>query len=85
VLKSGLPGSVRKATLGWLDDALGLRLDAWRPEAHAVPDAVRRLMEARQQARLDKRWGDADALRAAIEAAGFSVRDLATGPVAEPR
>jgi cysteinyl-tRNA synthetase len=84
VLKSPLPGEVQKATLGWLDGVLGLGLDLWRPEAHAVPDAVRALVEARQQARAEKRWADADALRAEIEAAGFSVRDTADGPVAEP-
>jgi cysteinyl-tRNA synthetase len=49
-----------------------------------VPAAVRELVDARQQARVDKRWADADALRAAIEAAGFIVRDTAAGPVAEP-
>jgi cysteinyl-tRNA synthetase len=84
VLKSALPGEVQKATLGWLDEALGLGLDAWAPEVHAVPAAVRELVEARQQARTEKRWADADALRAAIEAAGFSVCDTAAGPVAEP-
>jgi cysteinyl-tRNA synthetase len=85
VLKSALPGGVQKATLGWLDGVLGLGLDAWRPETHALPNAVSRLVEARQQARLDKRWADADALRAEIEAAGFSVRDTVEGPVAERR
>jgi cysteinyl-tRNA synthetase len=84
VLKSSLPGEVQKATLGWLDEALGLGLDGWTPEVHAVPATVRDLVEARQQARLEKRWADADALRVAIEAAGFSVRDTAAGPVAEP-
>jgi cysteinyl-tRNA synthetase len=85
VLKSALPGAVQKATLGWLDAAIGLDLDAWRPEHHAAPDAVLELVDARQQARLEKRWADADALRAQIEAAGFSVRDTAAGPVATPR
>jgi cysteinyl-tRNA synthetase len=84
VLKSPLPDSVQKATLHWLDGVLGLGLDEWRLPAHAVPDAVRELIEARQQARAEKRWADADALRAAIEAAGFSVRDTAAGPVAQP-
>jgi cysteinyl-tRNA synthetase len=84
LLKSGLPGDVQKATLGWLDEALGLGLDDWRPEAHTVPDAVLALLDARQQARAEKRWADADALRAVIEAAGFVVRDTAAGPVAEP-
>ena len=84
VLKSALPGDVQKATLAWLDEVLGLGLEAWQPAAHDVPDAVRRLVEARQQARLDRRWSDADALRAKIEAAGFSVRDTADGPMAAP-
>lgn len=83
VLKSELPGGVQKATLGWLDQVLGLDLDAWAPEVQAVPDAVRALVEARQQARAEKRWADADRLRAEIEAAGFRIRDTAAGPVAE--
>jgi cysteinyl-tRNA synthetase len=84
VLKSPLPGCVQKATLGWLDQVLGLGLDAWTPEVHPVPAPVRELVEARQRARLEKRWADADALRAAIEATGFSVCDTAAGPVAAP-
>ncbi|WP_198120133.1 cysteine--tRNA ligase [Massilia rhizosphaerae] len=84
VLKSDLPGAVQKATLAWLDEALGLGLDTWRPEARAVPDAVLALIDARQRARAERRWADADALRAEIEAAGFAVRDTAAGPVAEP-
>jgi len=84
VLKSGLPGAVQKATLRWLDEAFGLALEAWTPEAHALPAAVQALMDARQRARAEKRWQDADTLRAGIEAAGFSVRDTAGGPVAEP-
>jgi cysteinyl-tRNA synthetase len=59
-------------------------LDAWRPETHVVPDAVRELVRARHQARLEKRWVDADALRLEIEATGFNVRDTAEGPVATP-
>jgi cysteinyl-tRNA synthetase len=84
VLKSALPPNVQKATLRWLDGALGLGLDEWRPAASPLPEAVRALLEARQQARVEKRWNDADTLRAAIEAAGFIVRDTAAGPLAEP-
>ena len=47
VLKSDLPGDVQKATLGWLDQVLGLGLDTWRPETHAVPDAVLALVSQR--------------------------------------
>jgi cysteinyl-tRNA synthetase len=85
LLKSGLPGAVQKATLGWLDEVFGLGLDAWQPEAVAVPEAVLALVEARRQARLDKRWADADALRTAIESQGFIVRDTADGAVAAPK
>jgi cysteinyl-tRNA synthetase len=85
LLKTALPGEVQKATLDWLDGVLGLGLDAWRPEAHAVPDAVLALVEARGRARLEKRWADADALRIAIERQGFVVRDTADGPVAAPK
>jgi cysteinyl-tRNA synthetase len=84
VLKSGLPGGVQKATLGWLDEVLGLGLDAWGPAACSVPAAVQQLVDARQLARAEKRWADADALREEIETAGFSVRDTAAGPVAAP-
>jgi cysteinyl-tRNA synthetase len=83
LLKSDVPGAVQKATLRWLDEALGLDLDAWRPPVQAVPDAVLALVAARTQARADKRWADADALRSQIEAAGFVVRDTAAGPVAD--
>jgi cysteinyl-tRNA synthetase len=75
---------VQKATLGWLDEVLGLGLDAWGPAACSVPAAVQQLVDARQLARAEKRWADADALREEIETAGFSVRDTAAGPVAAP-
>ena len=84
LLKSDVPAVVQRATLRWLDDALGLGLDAWTPPAHAVPGAVLALLAARTRAREEKRWDDADALRRSIEANGFKVRDTPAGPVAEP-
>lgn len=85
VLKSPLPGAVKKATLRWLDRSLGLDLDDWVPQAHAIPEGVLALIAARDLARADKRWADADTLRASIEAQGFAVRDTPAGTVAEPR
>ena len=84
LLKSGLDGKAKRATVAWLDGALGLGLEHWRPAAIALPQAVRELIEARGLARTEQRWKDADALRLAIEDAGFIVRDTADGPVAEP-
>jgi len=85
LLKSQLPGAVQKATVRWLDQVLGLGLDEWAPPQHAIPAPVQELAAARDLARSEKRWTDADAARLAIEAAGFTVRDTAAGPVVEPR
>lgn len=85
LLKSQLPGAVQKATVRWLDQVLGLGLDDWAPPQHAIPGPVQELAAARDLARSEKRWADADAARLAIEAAGFTVRDTAAGPVVEPR
>jgi cysteinyl-tRNA synthetase len=37
------------------------------------------LVQQRQQARIEKRWRDADALRAQIKAAGYEIEDTAQG------
>ncbi|KQW91421.1 cysteine--tRNA ligase [Massilia sp. Root418] len=85
LLKSRLPGDVQKATLRWLDQVLGLGLDAWAPPRHAIPEPIRGLAAARDLARSERRWADADATRLAIEAAGYTVRDTAAGTIVEPR
>jgi cysteinyl-tRNA synthetase len=46
-----------------------------------VPEDVAALVARRQQARKEKRWQEADALRAEIRAAGFEVEDTPAGPV----
>jgi cysteinyl-tRNA synthetase len=50
-----------------------------------VPVEILALVEERQKARAEKRWGDADALRDQIEAAGFQVRDTSKGPKVEAK
>jgi cysteinyl-tRNA synthetase len=82
-LKSALPGATQKATIAWLDQVLGLGLQEWQPAPHAAPQAVRELAAARALARAEQRWTDADRLRAAIEAAGYTVRDTADGALLE--
>lgn len=44
-----------------------------------IPDAVRALGERRAAARAEKNWKDSDALRAELEALGWTVRDGAKG------
>jgi cysteinyl-tRNA synthetase len=80
LLRSDLAPSTKKATLLEFDRILGLRLDEWQPATAAVPDEIMALVAQRQQARQEKRWQDADALRDQIRAAGYEVEDTPQGP-----
>lgn len=81
VLRSDRPAPVRKATLLEFDQVLGLRLSEWQPKAEEeIPAGFVELLEARQQARAEKRWKDADAIRDQITAAGYEVIDTPQGP-----
>ena len=80
LVRSDLPPSTKKATLLEFDRILGLRLDGWQPVTAAVPDEIVALVAQRQQARQEKRWQDADALRHQIRAAGYEVEDTLRGP-----
>jgi cysteinyl-tRNA synthetase len=53
--------------------------------ASGPPDDIVALAGAREQARADRDFARADALRAEIEAAGFEVRDTPEGPQVTPR
>jgi len=50
-----------------------------------VPEEVKTLAEQREQARAEKRWQDADALREQIREAGYEIEDTAEGPRLRPR
>ncbi|MGZ8563676.1 MAG: glycosyltransferase family 2 protein [Candidatus Limnocylindria bacterium] len=50
----------------------------------SVPDAVRRLIEGRREARAARDWARADALRDEITALGWEVQDGARGSTARP-
>jgi cysteinyl-tRNA synthetase len=84
LVKCDLPPATKKATLLVFDHVLGLRLAEWQPAEDKVPDEVLALVEQRQQARKEKRWQDADALRASISAAGYVMEDTPHGPRVKP-
>ena len=44
-----------------------------------IPESVKQLAAQRWQAKLDKNWAQADALRAQIDAAGYTVKDSKDG------
>ncbi len=80
LVRSELDAATKKATLLNMDGVLGLGLATWQPAVAAVPEAVLALVQQRLEARREKRWGDADALRAAIQAAGYEIEDSPDGP-----
>lgn len=80
LVKKELPPSTKKATLLLFDRVLGLHLADWKPVEELIPDEVKNLLQQRQQARLEKRWKDADLLRDQITSTGFDIEDTPQGP-----
>jgi cysteinyl-tRNA synthetase len=80
LVRSDLPPATKKATLLQLDQVLGLRLGEWQPVEQSIPADILALAAQRQQARTEKRWLDADALRDQIKDAGYELEDTPQGP-----
>ena len=60
---------------------LGLGLAEWQPPAEEeIPPFVTELVAARQHARAERRWKDADTLREKVTEAGFTIEDRPDGP-----
>jgi cysteinyl-tRNA synthetase len=83
--KSDLSPATKKATLLEFDKVLSLRLADWKPAEEIVPDEIMALVQQRQQARKEKRWKEADALRDQITAAGYEIEDTPQGPKVKSR
>ncbi len=80
LVRSDLPSGVKKATLLEFDRVLGFGLANWQPEEEEIPADVLELVNKRQQARVEKRWADADAYRSQIAERGYDVMDTPEGP-----
>ncbi len=80
LVRSDLPNPAKKATLLEFDRILGLRLAEWKPKEETIPEEILGLVQQRQQARAEKRWQDADALRQQVAAAGYEIKDTPQGP-----
>jgi cysteinyl-tRNA synthetase len=80
VIKSDLPEATKKGMLLEFDKVLGLGLAEWEPAQEVIPEEVQSLVDQRQEARAEKRWQEADALRDQIAGAGYEVEDTAEGP-----
>ena len=97
ILRANLPAAERRWLILDADDVLGLDLDSdadrraatgERTEAdgdRAVPTAVRRLADARGDARAEKDYATADAIRSELLALGYTVTDGPGGQTLERR
>ncbi len=82
---SGQTASVGVSIIKYFDGVLGLNLIEESAklveEMNAVPENIKKLSSAREDARRDKNFAKADTLRADIRAAGFEVMDTGSGPL----
>ena len=74
------PDTDKRATIADFDRVLGLNLSSIpRIADEPTPPEILALAEAREEARTEKDWAKADALRAEIEARGYTVLDSDKG------
>jgi cysteinyl-tRNA synthetase len=81
MVRSDTPPGVKARLLQRFDRVLGFDLFA---SMVALPDAVRVLVDEREELRQRRAFGEADRLRERIAAAGFHVRDTRRGPAVVP-
>jgi cysteinyl-tRNA synthetase len=78
MLKSKVSDAQKVSTILDFDRVLGLGLDRL-DKPQGLPEAVQKLVEARQQARQARDFAASDQLRADIEALGYQVQDTKEG------
>ena len=78
MLKSKISDAQKYSTILDFDRVLGLQLDQL-DKAQVLPEAVQKLVDARQQARQVRDFAASDQLRAEIEALGYQVQDTQDG------
>jgi cysteinyl-tRNA synthetase len=79
LLKSDYPSSAKAATLLNFDRVLGLDIKKYLGRKVVAPKKVTDLAKAREAARKNKNWAEADRLRGLIEAEEFEVKDTDGG------
>ncbi len=78
MLKSNISNAQKHVTILDFDRVLGFGLDEL-DHAQALPEAVQKLVDARQKARQAKDFAASDQLRTEIEAQGYQVQDTPDG------
>ncbi len=62
-----------------MDKVLGLGIKDMREEKVKVPEGILRIIEAREQARKEKNWAEADILREQVKELGYLIEDSSEG------
>jgi cysteinyl-tRNA synthetase len=75
----GLPisSAVKRATFAEFDKALGL--DLVKKKKGEIPEAISALIAKREALRKEKKWDEADKVRAELESLGYKVKDTKEG------
>jgi len=80
--RSDISGETKKATLQNCDAVLGLSLQEWTPPTQIkIPEEVQRLVDSRRKAREQRDWLAADRIRDDLLELGYTVEDVAEGPL----
>lgn len=68
--------------LRYMDEVLGLQLDkaCQSKKEDGIPEEMAELLAKRTEAKKNKNWAEADAIRAQIESLGYTVKDTPQGP-----
>ncbi len=77
MLKSNIPSPDKLDLLFEMDQVFGLRLNEVTEEY--IPDEIKKLVDLRQQKRVEKQFEETDKLRKQIEEKGYIVEDSPTG------
>ena len=65
------------------DEVLGLDLKKYKKEENILPDDVIKLVNDRNEARLNKNWAESDRIRDILIEKGYTVKDSKEGTIIE--
>lgn len=81
MVRSDIPEGAKRATFLEMDEILGLGFNNLHTTQTPIPEAVKRLLHDRDNAREQKDYQKADVIRAEIREAGFEIVDTQDGSV----
>ena len=85
LVDADLPSADKAATMSWMDQVLGLSLDAYIAKPAVIPADIEALAKNRDAARAAKDWGESDRLRDEIADRGWIVEDTKEGTRVLPK